>query len=222
MIGRFLSPGLWLIVSAVVSLAAENSAAPAATDAKQRPGFQTAQPASSIAPPASLTARPASTASPASAREGQHDFDWEFGKWRTHLWRLKQPLSGLNEWMEYDGTTVVRKIWDGRANLVELEVNGPTHIEALNLRLYNPETHKWSLNFASSKGGTLGTPTIGEFKNGRGEFYDQEDFNGRPVLVRFIISDIKPESCKFEQSFSTDGGKTWEVNWIAIDTRVKE
>ena len=97
-----------------------------------------------------------------------------------------------------------------------------THIEALNLRLYNPETQKWSLNFASSKTGTLGTPTVGGFKNGRGEFYDQEDFNGRPVLVRFIISDIKPESCKFEQSFSTDGGKTWETNWIAIDTRVKE
>ena len=154
--------------------------------------------------------------------DGQHDFDWEFGKWHTHLWRLRQPLSGSNEWAEYDGTTVVRKMWDGRANLVELEVDGPTHIEALNLRLYNPETHKWSLNFASSKTGTLGTPTVGEFRNGRGEFYDQEDFNGRLVLVRFIISDIKPESCKFEQSFSTDGGKTWEVNWIAIDTRVKE
>jgi hypothetical protein len=156
------------------------------------------------------------------AKNGQHDFDWEFGNWRTHLWRLKQPLSGSNEWLDYDGATVVRKIWDGRANLVELEVDGPSHIEALNLRLYNSETHKWSLNFASSKGGMLGTPTIGEFKNGRGEFFDQEDFNGRPVLVRFTISDIKPESCKFEQSFSTDSGKTWEINWIAIDTRVKE
>jgi len=164
----------------------------------------------------------AKTAPPAPGRDAQHDFDWEFGKWHTHLWRLKQPLSGSNEWVENDGTTVVHKIWDGRANLVELEVDGSAHIEALNLRLYNPETHKWSLNFASSKGGVLGTPTIGEFKNGRGEFYDQEDFNGRPVLVRFIISDIKPESCKFEQSFSTDGGKAWEVNWIAIDTRVKE
>jgi hypothetical protein len=157
-----------------------------------------------------------------TAQDGQHDFDWEFGKWHTHLWRLKQPLSGSNEWVEYDGTTVVRKIWNGRANMVELEVDGPTHIEALNLRLYNPETRKWSLNFASSKGGTLGTPTVGEFKNGRGEFFDQEDFNGRPVLARFIISDIKSKSCKFEQSFSTDGGKTWEVNWIAIDTRVNE
>jgi len=193
MMRRFLS--LLLIASAVPAIAQENSAAAAAG---QRPGFQTARPAS------------------------VHDFDWEFGTWHTHLWRLKQPLNGSNEWLEYDGTTVARKIWDGRANLVELEVDGPTHIEALNLRLYNPETHKWSLNFASSKGGTLGAPTIGEFKNGQGEFYDQEDFNGRPVLVRFIISDIKPESCKFEQSFSTDGGKTWELNWIAIDTRVKE
>ena len=178
MIRGFLA--LLLILSAVAALAQENSAA-----------AQTAGPASS-------------TTRPASVPDGQHDFDWESGNWHTHLWRLKQPLSGSNEWLEYDGTTVVRKIWDGRANSVELEVDGPSHIEALNLRLYNPETHKWSLNFASSKGGTLGTPTVGEFKNGQGEFFDQEDFNGRPVLVRFIISDIKPESCKFEQSFSTD------------------
>jgi len=153
-------------------------------------------------------------------RDGRHDFDFEFGTWRTHLWRLQQPLSGSNTWVEYEGTTVVRKVWNGRANLVELEVDGPAgHIEGLNLRLYNPQSHQWSLNFASSSGGALGQPTIGEFKNGRGEFFDQELFNGRAILVRFVISDIKPDSCRFEQSFSEDGGKTWEVNWIAIDQR---
>ena len=68
----------------------------------------------------------------------------------------------------------------------------------------------------------LGVPTIGEFKNGRGEFYDQETLNGRAILVRFVISDITPNSCRFEQAFSDDGGKTWEVNWVAVDTRVKE
>jgi len=78
--------------------------------------------------------------------------------------------------VEYDGTTVVRKIWDGRANMVELDVNGPTHIEALNLRLYNPETHKWSLNFASSKGGLLGMPTVANSKTAGGSFYDQGRF----------------------------------------------
>jgi hypothetical protein len=130
MIRRFFTLGLLLIASAIAALVQDASAAPAATDAKQRPGFQTARPASETARPASPPARAA------SARDGQHDFDWEFGNWHTHLWRLKQPLSGSNEWVEYHGTTVVRKIWDGRANLVELEVDGPSHVEALNLRLY--------------------------------------------------------------------------------------
>jgi hypothetical protein len=155
-------------------------------------------------------------------RDGQHDFDFEIGTWKTHLKRLVHPLTGSQQWATYDGTTVVRKVWDGRANLVELEVDGQTgHMELLSLRLYDPQAHQWSLNVASSKGGSLGVPTIGEFRNGRGEFIDQEGYNYRMILVRFIISDITPDSCHFEQSFSDDGGKTWEINWIATDTRVK-
>ena len=156
-------------------------------------------------------------------RDGQHDFDFEIGTWKTHLRRLLRPLTGSTTWVEYEGTTVVRKVWNGRANLVELVADGSAgHFEGLNLRLYNPESRQWSLNFASSSGGSLSIPTIGEFKNGRGEFYDQETLNGRAILVRFVISDITPNSCRFEQAFSDDGGKTWEVNWIAVDTRVKE
>jgi len=159
----------------------------------------------------------------AGEHDGQHDFDFEIGTWRTHLWRLVDPLTGSTKWTEYEGTSVVRKIWNGRANLVELEVDGPAgHIEGLNLRLYNPQSRQWSLNFASSRSGTLSPPTIGEFKNGRGEFFSQETLNERAILVRFIISDITPDSSRFEQAFSEDGGKTWEVNWIAIDTRVKD
>ena len=154
--------------------------------------------------------------------DGQHDFDFEIGTWKTHLRRLDHPLSGSHNWIEYEGTSVVRKIWDGRANMVELEVDGPTgHVEGLSLRLYNPESHQWSLNFANARVGSLSVPTVGEFKNGRGEFYDQEPFNGRMILVRNIWSDIKENSCHFEQSFSDDGGKAWEKNWIAVDTRIK-
>jgi hypothetical protein len=103
---------------------------------------------------------------------------------------------------------------------VELSVGGAAgHLEALSLRLYNPDSHQWSLNFSNTASGTLSQPAVGEFKNGRGEFYDQETFNGRAILVRFVISEITPTSCHFEQAFSDDGGKTWEVNWIATDTR---
>jgi len=155
-------------------------------------------------------------------RDGQPDFDFEIGTWKTRLSRLLHPLTGSTAWVEYEGTTVVRKVWNGRANLVELEVDGPSgHLEGLSLRLYNPQSHQWSLNFSNSSGGTLSPPAIGEFRNARGEFFAQETLNGRAIYVRFVISDITPTSCRFEQSFSDDGGKTWEVNWIAVDTRVK-
>lgn len=158
-----------------------------------------------------------------AVQDGQKNFDFEIGTWKTTLKRLQKPLSGSTTWVEYEGTTVVRKVWDGRANLVELEVKGSAgHIEALSLRLYNPQSRQWSLNFSNVKDRMMATPSIGEFKNGRGEFYSQEDYNGRMILVRFIISNIRPNSCHFEQAFSDDGGKTWELNWIATDTRIKD
>ncbi len=155
------------------------------------------------------------------ARDGQHDFDFEIGTWKTHLSRLEHPLSGSTSWVTYEGTSVVRTIWNGKANLVELIADGPAgHLEALSLRLYNPQSRQWSLNSASSRVGTISVPTIGEFKSGRGEFHDQEIFNGRAILVRNVWSDITERSCRFEQAFSDDGGKTWEVNWIALDSLV--
>jgi hypothetical protein len=157
-----------------------------------------------------------------SPRDGRRDFDFEIGTWKTHLRRLEHPLTGSSTWVEYEGTSVVRKVWDGRANLVELVADGPAgHLEGLSLRLYNPESRQWSLNFANANSGTLGPPAIGGFLNGRGEFSDSELLGGRTVLVRFVISGVTPDSCHFEQAFSGDGGKTWEVNWIAVDTRVR-
>jgi hypothetical protein len=164
----------------------------------------------------------AQEASDASKRDGQHDFDFEIGTWKTHLSRRLHPLTGSNTWTDMEGTSIVRKVWNGRGNLVELVADGPTgHFEGLNLRLYNPQSHQWSLHFANSSDGALAPPTIGQFKDGRGELYSQETLNGRAILVRFIITQPGPDTCRFEQAFSDDGGKTWEVNWIAVDTRVK-
>ena len=155
-------------------------------------------------------------------RDGQHDFDWEIGTWKTQLRRLQRPLSGSTSWLEYEGASVVSKVLDGRANLVELKVNGPAgRIEGLSLRLYKPESRKWSLNFANIRDGELTIPSIGEFKDGRGEFYNKDTYNGRAILVRFVIIKIADDQYRFEQSFSADEGKTWELNWIAVDTRVK-
>jgi hypothetical protein len=140
----------------------------------------------SLAPPA--RGQPQPTA--AERRDGQHDFDFDIGVWKT--------------------------------NLAELEIDAASgHLQVLSLRLYDPRARQWSLNTANANSGSLGVPTVGEFRNGRGEFFDQESINGRTVLVRNVWSDISADSCRFEQAFSNDGGKTWEVNWIALDTRVK-
>jgi len=175
------------------------------------PGLALAQDAVLPAPLPPLTA---------AERGGPHDFDFEFGAWKTHLSRRLHPLTGSTTWVAYEGTSVVRPVWNGAANLGELEVSGPAgKIEGLTLRLYNPETHQWGISFANSAGGTLGTPTMGGFRDGRGEFYDQELFEGRAILLRFVFSGVSAHGFQLEQAFSDDGGKTWEANWIAKFTR---
>lgn len=153
-------------------------------------------------------------------RDGQHDFDFEFGAWKIHLSRLLHPLTRSQTWVQYDGTSVVRKVWNGRANLAELEADGPAgHLEVLSLRLYIPDAHQWGLNITSSASGVLSPAAVGEFGNGRGDFVDEETINGRTILVRFDISDISPKTYRVEQAFSDDAGKTWEVNLIITARR---
>ncbi|MEO7733999.1 MAG: hypothetical protein ABIY55_23750 [Kofleriaceae bacterium] len=153
-------------------------------------------------------------------RDGQHDFDFEIGSWQTTVRRLAGPLRGSKSWVEHQGTSIIRSVSNGRANLIELDVTGKAgRIEGASWRLYSPQTRLWSINFANMRDGQLTPPVAGRFEHGRGEFYGQDTLEGRPIFVRFVISNITPSSAHFEQAFSGDGGKTWEVNWIADDTR---
>jgi len=156
-------------------------------------------------------------------RDGQRDFDFEEGTWKIHLKKLEHPLAGSTKWIEFDGTSITKKVWGGKAFLEEFQTDGPSgHIEGLTLRLYNPQSRQWSLYWANSRNGNLDQPMIGEFQNGVGQFFDQEAFNGKTIFVRYEWSRITPNSAHFEQSFSEDGGKTWEVNWITDQTRVPD
>ena len=158
----------------------------------------------------------------ASGAGPEHAFDFDLGTWKMHIARLVHPLTGSTTWTKMEGTTTTRQIWNGRADLAEVEADGPPgHLELLALRLYNPDSKQWSIAFATSRAGVLGTPSIGEFKAGRGEFYDQELYDGRSILVRFTIFPTGAKSAHSEQAFSPDHGRTWEVNWINNFTRIK-
>ena len=176
-----------------------------------------------LAVPGCATPAFAQDEAPAAAqpRDGSRDFDWEIGSWTTQLRYLPELLTGSTRWVEYRGTSEVRAILGGRANLVELSVEGPSgKIEGVSLRLYNPKARQWTLNFANVRSGLLTSPVTGAFDGkGRGIFYGVDSVGDRTVLVRFLISDVGPNSARFEQAFSADGGATWETNWIAVDSR---
>ncbi len=157
-------------------------------------------------------------------RDGQHDFDFLFGHWKTHNRRLLKPLTGSSEWIEFDGTVVAQPVWSGRANMDQFEADTPTgHIEGLTVRTYNTKSHQWSIYWANQRLGVFSLPaTVGRFNNGRGEFFDQEDFEGKSIFVRYVWTVNSPDSCTWEQAFSQDGGKTWETNWTAKLAREKE
>ena len=152
------------------------------------------------------------------AHDGAHDFDFLIGDWTAHLRRLPDRLVGSNRWIEYDGISRHHKILDSNANFEEFEVTSTDkklHIKGQTLRLYNPTSHQWSIYLLDVNNGALSLPpVIGQFTGNRGEFFDQEDFKGRAILVRYVWLNTSPTSARMEQSFSPDGGKTWEVNWI--------
>jgi hypothetical protein len=159
-----------------------------------------------------------------SERDGQHDFDFALGTWKAHLKRLEHPLAGSKTWVEFDGTFVARKVWDGRAMIEEVELDSPDgHMEGLTLRLYNAQTYQWSIYWANRKNGAMDpSPQVGQFKNGRGEFYGTDTLNGKLIYVRFVWTNTNTNTPHFEQSYSDDGGKTWEVNWMTDQTRISD
>jgi hypothetical protein len=163
--------------------------------------------------------------SPASSTitDGQRDFNCEIGTWRSTVQVLADPLSETpDEWLEFTGTSTVRPLMDRRANVVEFEVSGPNgRIDALNLRLYEPQAQRWSLTFVNMRDGLLTPAVYGGFRDGVGEFYGDDQLGGRPIKVRFLIVRTSEDEARFEQAFSADGGATWETNWIAVDRRIR-
>jgi hypothetical protein len=160
---------------------------------------------------------------PATERDGQHDFDFIFGRWKIHLKRRVHAATGPDTWTEFDGYGLYRKVWSGRANLNEFEADSPTgHVQGLTLRTYNPQTRQWRLYWASSQDGILDIPQVGQFRNGQGEFYAQDTLDGKAVFIRYVWTHNGPTSAHFEQALSGDGGKSWDVNWISDMVRVSD
>lgn len=154
-------------------------------------------------------------------QDGRADFDFFMGSWNVRNRRLRERLKGSTSWEEFGGRTVARKILGGLGNIEEFtmeRVSGPR--SGMSLRFFNPASRQWSIYLADSVNGFDPHPAIGEFKDERGEFYSQEFFEGKSILCRITWSKITATACHWEQAFSTDGGRTWETNWITDFERI--
>src|SRR5580698_5105510 len=156
-----------------------------------------------ITPTGNADAPPSSAPTPKGPeRDGQHDFDFELGSWQIHLKKLVHPFSGSSEWVRFDGTSVTRPVWGGKAQLEEFETDGAAgKVEGLTLRTYDPTTRQWNLFWVNSKNGAMFPPQIGAFRNGVGEFYAMDTQDGKSVLVRFLWTNTTTGQPHFEQAF---------------------
>jgi hypothetical protein len=159
-----------------------------------------------------------------TSKNAVHDFDFFMGSWKVHNRFLRSRLKGSTEWLEFEGRNEVQPLLSGMGNLDRYcTVREGKAVEGVTVRLFDPDTRLWSIYWADNvRPGTFLPPMRGKFRNGVGEFWGDEEVNGKKVVCRFRWMPNGGDAPRWEQAFSDDGGKTWETNWIMTFTRVKE
>ena len=156
-----------------------------------------------------------------SSAERSTDFDFQQGSWRVKHRRLKSRLSSCTDWEEFDGTCEQRPILGGNGNIEDnlLNINTGAY-RAIALRSFDPASRKWAIWWLDGRSPhALDTPVIGQYKDGVGTFYADDELNGRPVRLRFLWLGTDTATPRWEQAMSDDGGETWETNWTMDFTR---
>jgi hypothetical protein len=152
---------------------------------------------------------------------GANDFDFLIGNWSVRHRRLKRRLASDTESIEFSGPATARPILGGLGNIDEYRIDLPSDpYIGSSLRLFNPAAGTWSIHWMDSRDPKLDPPMIGRFEGGRGLFFGDDTFEGKPIRVRFIWSGVTATTCQWEQAFSIDGGESWETNWTMSFTRV--
>ena len=143
------------------------------------------------------------------------DFDFLFGRWQVRHRRLIERLAGSDEWQEFEGCCTATPLLGGLGNLDDNIIQLPTgEYRAASLRSFDAQHKQWAIWWLDARNPhRLDVPVIGGFSQGVGTFYAEDSFNGQPIRVRFRWTNTRSPSPQWEQAFSSDAGKTWEINW---------
>ena len=169
------------------------------------------------------------TVNTTAAADGSRDFDFYMGHWRIQNKRLVKRLAGSTEWETFEATAHAQKLPGDIGNFDDFvaEKWRPGYV-GMSFRVYSPATKKWTIYWLDNKTGGLGAEgqltvgVVGEFRDGVGTFICDDEFDGKPIIVRYVWSNITQNTARWEQSFSPDKGKTWEVNWVMEQTRTSD
>lgn len=149
-----------------------------------------------------------------------HDFDFLIGKWRIRHKTLKERLAGCKDWEVADAIDIVRPAFAGLGNVghfVRMVAGKP--FCGSPIRLYDPACGLWRIWWLDTIDNRMEPPVEGRFEGAQGIFEGDDMLRGQPIRVRFVWSDITPNSANWCQSFSPDGGASWELNSIMEFTR---
>ena len=167
-------------------------------------------------------AQPSLAQTTAVIHDGSHDFDFALGSWTTEVTIIKDPFNKPNEQIHMRGTKVARPIWKGKGWIEEIGADGPnSHWQGATIFLYDPAAHQWSQNYVDSSEGRMEPPSIGEYRDGKLEFYSQEFVDGRATLLRGTWTILSKDLHTYEIARSIDGGRSWHTSFIARVSRAK-
>jgi hypothetical protein len=151
---------------------------------------------------------------------GADDFDFLTGEWDVAHRKLTQRLAGSDAWVDFSGRTSARRLANGLGNLDDNSLDDPAGAySAMTVRYFDPATRRWAIYWIDSRRHEVEPAVVGVFEDGAGTFFADDTFEGRPIRVRFVWSEITANSARWEQAFSADGGASWEVNWVMRFTR---
>ena len=152
----------------------------------------------------------------ASENSSKNDFDYLVGRWNIRNRTLKEPLSGGDEWEEFDATQELRPILLGLGNfdIFQTELGGKP-FEGLTVRLFDPETRLWTIYWADSNEMKMDDGKVGSFDGDEGDFFGREVVDGKDVIVKFHWDKRNPKAPIYSRAFSADAGRTWEWNWYS-------
>lgn len=160
---------------------------------------------------------------PPTTRDGSKDFDFMLGTWNVHTRILSKLFVHSHDWKDCYARITTKAFENGGG---ELEVGpirclGAQPVSTITARIYNTSTHQWSLYWASDTTSLSGPPQVGHFgSDGVGIFDTYYTYRGIPVVARYRWSVLPGNHPHFEQLYSNDNGKTWELNWDSVCTRV--